>query len=79
MKKNKQSQGECRLCPPMSSERARELMTDPQKGAIVGNGNPLSVQNAVGYPDSILTITKRKSGIAFSSQYRNPAIKAGKK
>lgn len=64
-------------CPQMSTERARELMCDPRKGAIRGNGNPLSVYSKVGYPDSLLSIVQTKAGSAFPAQSRS--LKAGKK
>ena len=77
MKKKKMDQEGGRLTPKISSERARQLMTDPQAYVICGNGNPLSVRNGVGYPDSVLTVTKRKAGVAFTKT--QGVIKAGKK
>lgn len=58
-------EGSVYLAPRRTGEDMRKACCDPEGGPIRGHGLPKSVSEGIGYPDSILTITKRKAGSAF--------------
>lgn len=68
--------GNAYLSPERTGEDMHRMAMDPEGGPVRGHGLPKSACEGVGYPDSILTITKRKT-TAFPRPSR--VIKAGKK
>lgn len=68
--------GSVYLAPRKTGEDMHRMAMDPEGGPIRGHGLPKSACEGIGYPDSILTITKRKTG-AFPRPSR--VVKAGKK